>query len=497
MERSRAKKKKQNRAPIRGSVLKIVTLLMIIGLNWTGLCAVGETISYFTDTEDVKDSNFQIATLDFSVNSLSGFAPGSLAEGEHSYRTVNVSNEGDLNFQYRISAKSLTGDLCDYVSLEANLDGGAVECANTGLSGFACSPFTFSDPDQWSFNATLSPSTPTTMQGKSCGFKISFEAWQEGGSYGTGGFSDIEEIDSGVSMKNLTGGVVLNEIYAAPRSSGSPTPPNDREWIELYNNGTSIVDVAGWTISEMSGITEKKYTIASTCSSSDEMAPYGGTSTGIGANGRLVLEFCNGANKLNNSGDRVRIYNSGSVLLDDHTYPNTADGKSHVRSVDGIGPWVDPEPTPGEPNRVSMQDLIDAGFDQATIQQIVALLAQRGETLVGEEAKQPVVEQPIVEQPEEPVVEEAPVVEAPVVTGGVVTEETPVEENAIITEEPIIEEVPVAEETPEVAVEETQLPAEEPAQTQDVVENPVETEIVALPLEDSQSVVELTVPTDE
>ncbi|MDO8569270.1 MAG: LamG-like jellyroll fold domain-containing protein [bacterium] len=184
-------------------------------------------------------------------------------------------------------------------------------------------------------------------------------------------------------------GVVLNEIYPAPPSSGNPVAPNDREWVELYNGGASSIDVLGWKISELSGGigAEQVYTISTTCSapSASKVIPYNGASTIITVNGLLVLEFCTGENVLNNPGDTVRLYDSTNILLDLHTYPSTANGKSHQRIPNG-GIWVDPEPTPGAPNRVSMRDLIEAGLDEETIAKIVTLLAERGETLLEEES---------------------------------------------------------------------------------------------------------------
>jgi len=506
---------------IKTSIVKISALLVIVSLNWTGLLAVGETISYFTDTEGNVENVLSVSTLDFSVNSLSAFTPGSLAEGEHSYRAINVSNEGDLNFQYRIFAKSLTGDLCDYVRLEANLDGGAVECASTGLSGFACSPFTFSDPDQWSFNATLSSSTPTTMRGKSCSFKIVFEAWQEGVSYGAGGFTDIEEIDSAVSMKNPTGGVVLNEFLPNPEGNqygydfGADNSDMPRgEWVELYNNSGSPVNLSGWYIRDNLDSSDHKILI--------DTAHTGLTTQTIGANGFLVV-FMNKALFNNDSDDSVRLFNAEDVLIDSYSYTIPADfcnleptegstndengngvgkgcinsvpsNKSYARIPDGVGGWVDPIPTPGQSNILEeektsvVEPLATKGVaaEEPVVLVVIEETSAEEDAVVEENA--PAEENDIIE--EEAAVEEAPAVEE------AQKEDTTVQEVQLPTEEPVVtEETPVVEED---------VVVEEPAQTQDVIESPEEpetvevlttnTETVALPLEDSQSVVELIAP---
>ncbi len=182
-------------------------------------------------------------------------------------------------------------------------------------------------------------------------------------------------------------GVVLNEIYPNP-DTGDPAP-NNREWIELYNNTAGAVDVLGWKISEMSGASEVFYTVVAVCPGSGtagKIAPYSGADTEIAASGLLVLQFCPASQVLNNGGDTVRLYDGSNTFLDGHAYPSTAAEKSHTRIPDGVGVWVDPEPTPGSSNRVRLQDLIASGLDEKTIDMIIALLAARGETLLPDEA---------------------------------------------------------------------------------------------------------------
>lgn len=179
------------------------------------------------------------------------------------------------------------------------------------------------------------------------------------------------------------GDVVLNEIYPNPLST--TTVPLEREWVELYNNTSDPVDVLGWKISEISGTsTENIYSIVSSGATASQMQPIGTTDTVIAPGGLLILQFGGASSRLNNGGDTVTLYTDLDTLLDTHIYPATVAGKSHQRIPDG-GIWVDPEPTPGQVNRVSRQDLIDAGLDDEQIETIVSLLAARGEYLIGEE----------------------------------------------------------------------------------------------------------------
>ncbi|MCL5435667.1 MAG: lamin tail domain-containing protein [Patescibacteria group bacterium] len=260
--------------------------------------------------------------------------------------------------------------------------------------------------------------------------------------------------------------VILNEIYAHPNSADAA--PNNREWIELYNNATGSIDVIGWKISEMSGSSEAFYSVVAACPSSPsgKIAPYGGASTVIASGGLLVLQFCPSSAVLNDSGDAVRLYDASNMFLDGHAYPSTAVRKSHTRVPDGIGMWVDPEPTPGQPNRVSMQDLIDAGLDETAINKIIELLAARGEILVSEEGDISATDgsqaSPLgnLQTADTPFITESPVV------GDTSTPEV------LKTDEPAIESVsPPTEENEEIVSDELQAAdpgsAAEPAETEE------------------------------
>ena len=145
-----------------------------------------------------------------------------------------------------------------------------------------------------------------------------------------------------------SGDVVINEILPDPVGADDAAKPNG-EWIELYNRSDSVVDVTGWYLYD--------------AIDSHALPIKGGrTNTGgtqIQAHGFLVVYRAGDSNfSLNQDagGDTVRLYN-GSIstgnLIDSHTYIGPVpEGKSIARIPDGTGPWVDPIPTPGEPNRL-------------------------------------------------------------------------------------------------------------------------------------------------
>jgi hypothetical protein len=160
-------------------------------------------------------------------------------------------------------------------------------------------------------------------------------------------------------------GVVLNEVLPNPEGSDSQAGLLG-EWVELYNNSDTEVDLADWYIEDGVGSANRQ-----TISTSNT---HTGVTT-IGAKGsgnEWLVVFMSGA-ILNNTGDTVSFYNSSDELVDQYVYgnhPNDGDddtkdsvggdngsptgsetsvqeGKSDARIPDGTGSWIDPVPTPG------------------------------------------------------------------------------------------------------------------------------------------------------
>jgi len=50
---------------MKKSIIKIICFLIIIGLSWAGLSAIGRTFAYFNDNENSSENTFQAGTWDF------------------------------------------------------------------------------------------------------------------------------------------------------------------------------------------------------------------------------------------------------------------------------------------------------------------------------------------------------------------------------------------------------------------------------------------------
>lgn len=330
----------------------------------------------FSDTESSASGLFSAGMLDFELfNTSFETQIGSEALGEKVYASIAMPVNASMDMQYELS-NSIVNDpdgLCSELDVVAKQNG--ITKYSGPLSGLSAPAS--EDFGSWEFDFDLPVGAPVG-HGEKCDIDAVFSAWRkEIPSFANSGFTDTEKTQLSFTARM----VVLNEIFARPNGG---IAPKDREYIELYNNGDTAIDTLGWNISEVSGVTETFYPIVASGAVSGEMMPYNGASTIIPAGGFLVLEFGGGSSHLNNSGDTVRLYDSSTTLLDSHTYPSIAAGKAVVRFPDGIGFWVDPEPTPGSTNMVSLEDLKLSGFTDEMIAQVLELAKLMGITLLQE-----------------------------------------------------------------------------------------------------------------
>lgn len=161
--------------------------------------------------------------------------------------------------------------------------------------------------------------------------------------------------------------IVLNEFVPNPVGNDGQHGL-EGEWVELYNLSSVAKDLNGWKIKDAAGNSK-------TISASRTHT--GSTIIGVNGSGSEWLVVFMNASVLGNSGDTINLLDSNDVLLDTHTYGNSIDpdldddpestpgdendldgnvtgaGKSFARIPDGTGPWIDPVPTPGGPNKMS------------------------------------------------------------------------------------------------------------------------------------------------
>jgi len=334
---------------------KLISILLIIGLNGTGLSAIGQTLASFSDEEISLGNIFGASSLDFQLDSSQDFFPPTPGEPNKLIREIKIINQGSLNFKYHIRIGNYSGALCENLKLSANLNGGEIECATSNLTGFYCGPFEISnDIENWQFTASLSEGG---FFSQACTFNLVFEAWQSNFSAFSGGFFDQEEIENEITkhysevVPELS--IVINEFLPNPVGPDDAEKP-EGEWVELYNKGRFSVPLRGWFLSDLQGNLLQI------------------PNSTIPPKGFLVV-YLDGKYSpgwLNNRGkDGVSLWApknphippkrcfGGYCIIDAHFYRGEVpEGKSFARIPDGSENWFDPLPTPGSANQLSPEE---------------------------------------------------------------------------------------------------------------------------------------------
>ncbi len=124
-----------------------------------------------------------------------------------------------------------------------------------------------------------------------------------------------------LAVSKVSAQVVINEVH--------PNPNTGNDWIELKNISTQSVNLAGWSVEDSSSSLTTSPSLSTLI---------------LEASGYIVIEV---SNRLNNTGDQVKIKNSSTQLVDTFSYSQAPVDQSWSRSPDGTGPFVLSAPSRG------------------------------------------------------------------------------------------------------------------------------------------------------
>ena len=221
---------------LRKTALRLIVLSLFVGLNYTGLLAVGNTIAYFTDVEESIDDTFHVATLDFALESPADFAP-EVTPGQTASRTIDLVQEGILDFEYTVAVEEPVGDLCGHLTLKDDLG------VDLPLADYASAGNEYPAKSSWNFESALT-TDDVALEGLTCAFNFVFEGFQLNDCEG---FSDIEKIENLITAGEWGGPeLLINKVYYDVDSAHGAEP--DNEWVELYNPTNSAVSLQDWEI---------------------------------------------------------------------------------------------------------------------------------------------------------------------------------------------------------------------------------------------------------
>ncbi|MEL6769582.1 MAG: lamin tail domain-containing protein [Bacteroidota bacterium] len=172
------------------------------------------------------------------------------------------------------------------------------------------------------------------------------------------------------AQANLSG-VVINEILADPNSAsdnfdtdGDGTAESNDEFVELYNNGSSAVDISSWELYDGAGF-RHAFTASTVLNPGDFIVVVGAWDPGTPPAG--IVAASNGSLGLSNGGDSIFLYNPSSgeyivaryngstsafpgpvaTLVGETDFGSDTDGQSLQRAPDGSATIVSSTPNPG------------------------------------------------------------------------------------------------------------------------------------------------------
>ena len=195
---------------------KILTLILIVALNFSGVFTALSTLSIFSDHEDTSNNAYAAGLVDFvlEVTPFSDMATATPAGLVDDWDVNVIPNDLSNPFYYFASSTNFSGnlDLCAVIEVEATLEG---EVMYQGLLTELLSTTT-----PVISNWTFAFSNVLGFPGHVCEFDIDFNGWQTRHNLPQDGFTDTET----VHFSLLDPGVVINKVFV-----GSDGEDNDDE----------------------------------------------------------------------------------------------------------------------------------------------------------------------------------------------------------------------------------------------------------------------------
>lgn len=141
----------------------------------------------------------------------------------------------------------------------------------------------------------------------------------------------------GVSTDN----VVINEVMADNASTAADNSGEYDDWIELYNNSDTRIDLTGYYLSDDQSDTKKwSFPDNTIIESQGFLIIWADDDTDQSGSGELHANF-----KLSSGGEEVALSNSDMVIVDMVQFGNQVEDKSYARKPNGTGSFEISEPT--------------------------------------------------------------------------------------------------------------------------------------------------------
>jgi len=251
-------------------ILRITALILLFTMSTALLRGVGGTVAYLSDNEISNNNEFTAGTLDFSLDTAVATNSICAATGNPLEKSIHFNNFGNP-FRYTASSSNISGDVCDYVNLIADINGGDPEYTGP-IKDFDYGLTEFSDPTDWTFNLSFATDIPAELEGQICTFSTDFKGQQtrHNLTFPTG-FSDFETFSTEVQAPYCNNYEIRShgywkthpEIYRPhlPQFIGATITDefgNAAGTDEIINTQTQVYDILSYNGSDMRDILKKQ-----------------------------------------------------------------------------------------------------------------------------------------------------------------------------------------------------------------------------------------------
>jgi hypothetical protein len=170
---------------------KLISSVLFLGIIWAQFPA-GFALAFYNDIEISFDNILNAGIVDIEPTSIADFSP-LVSTSTNAVRYITLLDASStVPFQYKATIENANGTLCDYLNVEASLDGNTVYTGT--LKNLSADILMYSKPGVWTFNSSLTSNDPS-LQAQACTFDIVYKAWQSGYPEYRG-LRDIERVPS-------------------------------------------------------------------------------------------------------------------------------------------------------------------------------------------------------------------------------------------------------------------------------------------------------------
>ncbi|MEM6348910.1 MAG: lamin tail domain-containing protein, partial [Bacteroidota bacterium] len=163
-----------------------------------------------------------------------------------------------------------------------------------------------------------------------------------------------------VKLNSANSDLVINEFMASNNNSVADSEGDFDDWIELYNLGSSSIDLGGYFLSDDgSKLTKWQFPIGTTIDANDYLIIWADNEGSQSSSAELHADF-----KISAGGEALYLLDRDSMLVDRIVFSDQISDQGYARVPNGIGSFTSQNPTFADNNDLATS--VEEGLHAAT-----------------------------------------------------------------------------------------------------------------------------------